>query len=87
MSVPSNIERDISWSVLACLHADGKLGKLLWPREAKTQVGIVPILVISVHLNFNHFSRSNFPFTPFPIFLISNKYSPFEPLQFVEIGL
>jgi len=55
LSVPSNIERDISCSVLVCLPADGKLGKLLWPREAKAQVGIMPILVISGHLNFNHF--------------------------------
>jgi len=76
LSVPSNIERDISCSVLVCLPADGKLGKLLWPGEAKAQVGIMPILVISGHLNFNHFlSMSTFHLHLFPFFNIKQIFT------------
>jgi len=66
------MKRGISCSVilsLSVLPADGKLGKLLWPREAKAQVNIMLTQVIALHLYSDCFLFQHLGFSYAPVTL------------------
>ena len=54
---------------LSISPADGKLGKLLWPREAKAQVNIMLTQVIALHLYSNCFLFQHLGFSYAPVTL------------------